>query len=110
MYESPITIKVSEIIDEIVGAQDEKILRAVQRVVPEINEEELIKALRFDRGQYERGYEDARRELVSCEECRYWSQKAGSTSRLHVCAWHGDETTAVDFCSRGCRKEGRSDV
>ena len=59
MYESPIIVNVTDPIFESMNkARDEYVIRACQRIGVDINQEELIKALQYDRDQYEKGYAD----------------------------------------------------
>lgn len=54
MYESPIEIITGNIQTQI----DDEIYRAVQNVGINVDREELLKALEYDRGQYEKGFDD----------------------------------------------------
>ena len=54
MYESPINVYFGEIETQFDGA----VFKAVQSVGIDVNKDELIKALAYDREQYERGYND----------------------------------------------------
>lgn len=57
-YVSPINITYrDEFIEELKKASDEYVMGRVNMYV-DVNEEELIKALAYDRGQYEQGYKD----------------------------------------------------
>lgn len=58
MYESPIDIIYSEMQTKLEG----KVFKAVQNVGINVNKDELIKALSYDRHQYEKGYADAKAE------------------------------------------------
>lgn len=58
MYESPIKIIAGEMQTQI----DDDIYRAVQNVGINVDKEELLKALAYDRGQYEKGYKDGRKD------------------------------------------------
>ena len=51
MYVSPIHVK---------DKCDNAVFRAVQEVGIEVDKDELLKALQYDRGQYEKGYSDGR--------------------------------------------------
>ena len=51
-YESPISV----IATQIQTMYDEEVMKAIQRVGIEVNKDELIKALDYDRKQYEQGY------------------------------------------------------
>jgi hypothetical protein len=58
-YESPITKIEQEIASQIVEAEEEKLMYEVKKAVGySIEKEELIKALQYDRQQYEKGYQD----------------------------------------------------
>lgn len=107
MYKSPIEVIRDEITCNVVKQEHEMIVRAVQRVVPMITEEELIKALQYDRGQYEQGFRDGRKardaEIVRCHECEYWKEIEG-VEGLMFCTYTTGATIAReadDFCSRG---------
>ncbi len=54
MYESPVNIIYGEMQTQIEG----EAFKAIQNVGIDVNKEELIKALQYDRGQYEKGYSD----------------------------------------------------
>lgn len=58
MYESPIDIIYSEMQTKLEG----EVFKAVQNVGINVNKDELIKALSYDRHQYEKGYADAKAE------------------------------------------------
>ena len=60
MYESPIKIIAGKIQTQI----DDEIYRAVQNVGINVDREELIKALEYDRGQYEEGFRDGERHTL----------------------------------------------
>lgn len=53
-YKSPIT----QILGEMQTEYENHVLKAVQNVGIHVNREELVKALDYDRGQYEKGYAD----------------------------------------------------
>ena len=53
-YESP--VKVFQ--DEIQMQMENEIMKAICRVGVTVDKEELLKALKYDRGQYEKGYRD----------------------------------------------------
>ena len=66
MYESPIDVIHGEMQMQLEG----EILRAVQNVGVSVNKEELLKALAYDRNQYEKGYADAEAQhgWIPCDE------------------------------------------
>ena len=64
MYKSPIELLVDNIQYQIVKQQDEEIYKAVCHYVPNVDKEELIRALNYDRNQYERGYADGKADAM----------------------------------------------
>ena len=58
MYQSPIEIITNQIADKVIDDLNNKVFAAVERIGLNINPTELIKALAYDRKQYERGYRD----------------------------------------------------
>lgn len=64
MYESPIDIIYNDIQYKVVEEFDKNVVSAVQSYGIDVNKEELLKALRYDRQQYEKGYADAKEEYL----------------------------------------------
>ena len=60
MYESPIKIIAGKIQTQI----DDEIYRAVQNVGINVDREELLKALEYDRGQYEEGFREGEKHTM----------------------------------------------
>lgn len=58
MYESPIELIQKQMQLDL----ESKIMSAVQEVGISVDKEELIRALKYDRGQYEKGYADGKRD------------------------------------------------
>lgn len=59
MYESPITQIIADISSQVRETQDGRLIYEVQQAIGyEIDKEELIKALNYDREQYQKGYKD----------------------------------------------------
>lgn len=77
MYKSPITLMTNEMAMQIAKHQDEVVFTALQACVPDVDRAELLRALRYDREQYDKGYDDgkvdgraaAMAEIVRCKEC-----------------------------------------
>ena len=121
MYESPIKIiesTIDSIYADIVKKKDDAIFAEIQTSFGvDLDRKELIRALQYDRNQYEKGYADgkadAMAELVRCKDCKYWSESQHGCE----CSFHSEKENedypafAVqmlpnDFCSYGERKEG----
>lgn len=56
MYKSPIDVMIADIQHQIAKQQDEEIYKAVVSVGINVDKAELLRALEYDRQQYERGY------------------------------------------------------
>ena len=106
MYESPIKVELSDIISDVVKKEDEYILECVQKVGVSVNKDELIKALEFDREQYEKGWNDRDAEIVRCKDCKfYWKNSVMTNVPLCLATPREDA-----FCSEGERREdGQTD-
>ena len=60
MYESPIEKIVQHIQENLIKQEEDHLMAQITETVGyQINKEELIKALKYDREQYEKGYKDA---------------------------------------------------
>lgn len=59
MYQSPIDVIYKDIQMQVKEQADKQIYEAVQQCGISVDKDELIKALQYDRGQYEKGYADA---------------------------------------------------
>ena len=74
MYKSPIEIIAGQMIME----YEKNIVKCVQEYCPHIDKDELIKALQYDRDQYDKGYVDGAIELANrlkewfVENSNYW--------------------------------------
>lgn len=109
MYESPIELLVTHTYDRVVEQQEEGIYKAVLHFVPNVNEGELLRALQYDRDQYQKGYADGKADaeaaLVRCEECRF-GQNPLPDHGVRQCAkslqFHPNDW----YCPNGMRKDG----
>lgn len=108
MYESPIILSY---FNEIKKQHDENIYQAVLKCGVSVDKDELIKALQYDRNQYDKGYQDAMNAIVRCEECKHWQV---SVDGIHTwCSKRmGMTTNKNDFCSYGEKmdRKGEGDV
>lgn len=60
MYESPITKITKDLCQSIINREEESIMKVVYDLEINVNKEELVKALKYDRNQYEKGYADGK--------------------------------------------------
>lgn len=97
------------IMEAIKSEMDEIVVRAVQKVDVNVDKDEIIKALAYDRGQYESGYVDGIRDaVVRCRECK-WGRTVRECSEYVWCGkpyaspWASHK--ADWYCADGKRKE-----
>lgn len=114
MYNAP--IKLFELpIKTIVEERESAILAKVQACFDvDVDKAELLRALQYDRNQYEKGYADgkadARAELVRCKDCKHYDNSEGIcwckiNSKFYPGGmdWHAFPEDG--FCSYGERKD-----
>lgn len=94
MYKSPIELITHDIMRQFAEKVDCETYKAVTQYGIHVDKEELLKALSYDRRQYEKGYADAKAEIVRCGECIH----RGTDSWCE----YVDENPEF-FCSRGER-------
>lgn len=104
MYKSPVEIIYGQMQTQMEG----DVFRVIQSYGIDVDKEELIRALRYDRGQYEKGYADGKRDamdsIVRCVDCKHRSHN--TPDGLHWCNEHERGSLSDDdFCSYGERKK-----
>ena len=105
-YKSPIDV----IMGQMNMVYENEILKAVQNVGVNVDKNELLKALQYDRRQYQKGYADRDSEIIRCKDCRHF-EPDGNYDYESKCpcycsddpyySWVPDEDW---FCPRGERK------
>ena len=76
MYESPVEVFYNQMRTEV----DNHIYKAILDVGVDVDKEELIRAMQYDRGQYDKGYNDGikefaerlRNKAIFCSGCVPW--------------------------------------
>ena len=110
MYEFPIKIIYEQLQTRLEGG----ILKAVMRTDLQVDKEELIRALQYDRDQYERGftagYMAAEAELVRCKDCKHLNilnrkEIYAHCPKTNTAFLPFDLDTRTHFCSLGERKD-----
>lgn len=85
MYESPVNVICGEMQTQIEG----DIFKAIQNVGIEVDKEELIKAMQYDRNQYEKGYADGYADAIDeflkkiCE--KYTEEESKGNYKQYCC-------------------------
>ena len=77
MYKPPIEIVMKEVFQKMNEDFENSVLKAVQKVDINVDKEELLKALIYDRGQYDKGYEDAMNEVKHPQPLKLEDLKEG---------------------------------
>ena len=104
-YESPIKLietMTENIVDETNKAVDEYIYKSILNVGVDVDRNELIRALRYDREQYEKGYRDGQRDIVRCGDCKWYKTENCSVAThwmFDLDSWYSDW-----FCADGERR------
>ena len=119
MYEGPLMVITKQVADEMAKQLDDLTFCAIREVGVDVNKEELLKALRYDRRQYEKGYADG---LAQCKqwisvnerlpedgipvlayyERNAWPEGCNAPVRKKEIGvgWHVDGMWHVDGCSK----------
>lgn len=93
-YESPIKTVIGEAKTEI----DNGVYKAVCQTGIRVDKEELLRALQYDRGQFEAGYKSRDNEIVRCKKCVNYANGSCTHFGYHTYLPDVDED---DFCSYG---------
>ena len=107
MYKSPIELIVSEWYKQLVEQQNNDIYKAVINTGVVVDKDELLKALQYDRSQYDKGFQDAMDSIVHCKDCKHKVVTIDGeyNPKDIVCDYHmSDGFSERDFCSYGERK------
>lgn len=99
MYEPPIKL----IMGEMQTQFEENCMRAVQSYGFDVDKNELVKALEYDRNQYEKGYADGRHDAVEVVKHGHWIDGFDTDGVLidydcSVCNMANDEKG--DYCPK----------
>ena len=112
MYESPIDIIYNDIQYKVVEEFDKNVVSAVQSYGIDVNKEELLKALRYDRQQYEKGYADAKAEqpsaqpeIIRCRDCKYCEHWYADKGRCFLWSEVGIDVFEDGFCNYAERED-----
>ena len=112
MYKSPIEMFQTGIEYQL----ENDIMNMAQKYGITVDKDELIRALRYDRDQYDKGYVDGKiaaiDELVRCKDCKHCFHVSRPNYERYECEYYGTSDEVVNyvqpmhFCSYGERREG----
>lgn len=111
MYKSPIELITNQMYNTLREQRDEQVIYTIQQqCCVNVGKDELIKALQYDRNQYDEGYKDAMDSIIRCKDCRWFGMdrtKGGFCMRtFSPSMWRNEsgELKPDDFCSYGKRR------
>jgi len=93
-YQSPIEVFQTQMQSQIEG----EIYKAAIKVGVNVDKDELLKALQYDRDQYQKGYADRDSEIVRCKDCRWYDEKISFCYNCHL------PREQTFFCADGKRR------
>ena len=105
-YQSPIEVFQTQMQSQIEG----EIYKAVMKVGINVDKDELLKALQFDRDQYQKGYTDRDSEIVRCKDCKHRTRRICENIEFWECNHLRYEIAKCGvtddwFCADGEREE-----
>ena len=95
MYKSPIDIIHDDFAKKVMKRHDESICMAVAKVGINVDKEELIRVLQYDRNQYDKGYADGRSDAVAHG---MWNKYHDYFTKRHI-GWICNHCSAVSSSS-----------
>lgn len=110
-YKSPVILLLDSFDEEVVN----NVYQIVNHYFVDVDKDELLKALRYDRDQYNRGrldgYHEAKKEIVQCKDCKYFERimaaryRNGETVEYQNCRQRVPQNSENFYCGYGERKE-----
>ena len=101
MYESPIELVYHETFPKLIKQQEDLIMRGCLDVGVYVDKEELIKALQYDRGQYEKGFADGKPKKGEWISDRLIATSGGTygVKRCSICEYYyQDVVNEWNYC------------
>ena len=102
MYKSPIEVVYGQLQTKF----ESDVVKAVQSYNINVDKDELIKALAYDRNQYDAGYRDAMATIVRCKDCVHYLHDTNYCQEHNkgYCRFDGVIKAKKHFCADGVRK------
>lgn len=96
MYQGPIRLIYREAQQQI----ENSVLTAVQKIGVDVDKDELLRALAYDRWQYEKGRADALESIVRCKDCKWHD-----TADCPLCEVFDPSSPDDWYCAEGKRRD-----
>ena len=90
---------------EMQAQRENQVYQAIQNIGVDVDKEELLKALSYDRNQYEKGYRAAKSEIVRCKDCKHYVTNTELLGNVCNRLFTVFPMKPDDFCSYGERKD-----
>lgn len=109
-WKSPIDLQMFEesFATKILEDQTGCVVETCVKMGVNVDKEELLKALAYDRHQYEQGYSDGRRarddEIVRCKDCKHLSADRIAPEWNRICRKYGCGKSDDGYCDESERK------
>lgn len=104
MYESPITQYITDIQTKVENQLENHLMETLFGLGFDVDKEELMKALKYDREQYQKGYKDGREILVRCKDCACVRAVHMGNKFVYRCPMSTVDVEPEGYCSRGVRR------
>lgn len=107
-YESPITRIQNQLLEEMVKKEEDQFMCEVRQAIGyNIDKSELIKALNYDREQYEKGYQDGK--LAAIRKGQWLINSDGYYPYCSICKNEPQNRIMTDYCPNcGAYMKGES--
>lgn len=105
MYQGPIQLIYCEVQQQVEKQVEKLVLTEVQKVGVNVDKDELLKALAYDRGQYVKGRADALASIVRCMDCTLHG-----TVDCPLCEAFDPSSPDDWYCPEGKRREADADT
>lgn len=100
-YESPIQILARKVSADIEG----EVVNYVQSLEIKVDEDELVRALNYDKRMYEKGYADAKAEQITCINCKFQYTEGENVTANYCLLAHNLAMPDEWYCADAERKE-----
>ena len=109
-YESPITRIENQLLEEMVKKEEDQFMCEVRKTIGyRIDKAELIKALNYDRDQYERGYQDGKSCAMKRKTGQWLINSDGYYPYCSICKNEPQGRIMTDYCPNcGAYMKGES--
>ena len=98
-YESPITRIQNQLLEEMVKKEEDQFMCEVRQTIGyNIDKSELIKALNYDRDQYERGYQDGKSCAMKRKAGQWLINSDGYYPYCSICKNEPQGRIMTDYC------------